>query len=158
MAVTFPAPPHRWESRGLLSLCAAFSFWFILLCWKAARIRGQGTAFSSVLPAAALQIQRARLCAGTTVGEMLCASNSRYSSARIFYQQRSRGECKSCQAFFAIPCARKGESSEGMAPQCCVLLDLWLQSCLQSPRSFTLAVPSGYGQGVLKEKWVDIGE
>lgn len=149
--MTFPAPPHRWESRGLLSLCAAFSFWFILLCWKAARIRGQGTAFSSVLPAAALQIQRAWLCAGTAVGEVLCFQQQVFQCQDLLPAKKQRGPC-CCQAFFAIPCARKGESSEGMAPQCCVLLDLWLQSCLQSPRSFTLAVPSGYGQGVLKEK------
>lgn len=108
--MTFPAPPHRWESRGLLSLCAAFSFWFILLCWKAARIRGKGTAFSSVLPAAALQIQRARLCAGTTVGEVLCASNSRYSSARIFYQQRSRGDRAAARLFLPFPVPGKGRA------------------------------------------------
>lgn len=154
MAVTFPAPPHRWESRGLLSLYAAFSFWFILLCWKAAWIRGKGT----VLPAAALQIQRAWLCAGTAVGEVLCASNSRYSSARIFYQQRSRGDRAAARLFLPFPVPGKGRALRvwHLSAVYCWICDCRAVCSPQGPSH--LAVPSGYGQGVLKEKWVDIGE
>lgn len=62
MAKTFSPPqPCRlfagcqWEARILLTLCATFSFLFILFCWKAALIRGEGTAFGSVLAVAILQ-------------------------------------------------------------------------------------------------------
>lgn len=146
--MTFPAPPHRWESRGLLSLCAAFSFWFILLCWKAARIRGQGTAFSSVLPAATLQIQRARLCAGTTVGEVLCASNSRYSSARIFYQQRSRGDRAAARLFLPFPVPGKGRALRvwHLSAVYCWICDCRAVCSPQGPSHllFLLAMGRGY--------------
>lgn len=47
---------------------------------------------------------------------MLCTSNSSYSSFFQYYQhllpaEKQRGPC-CCQAFSAIPCIRKGESSE----------------------------------------------
>lgn len=46
----------------------------------------------------------------TAVGEVLCASNSRYSSARIFYQQRSRGDRAAARLFLPFPVLGKGRA------------------------------------------------
>lgn len=119
MAETFspPQPCHlfascQWEARVLLTLCAAFSFLFILFCWKAALIRGKGTVFSSVFTVAVLQIQSAWLYSVTPEGELHHTSNSMYFDARIFYQQRNRGEHAADRLFLPFPCDMKGSSSE----------------------------------------------
>lgn len=100
-----------WEARVLLTLCATFSFLFILCCWKTAQIRGRGTVFSSVLTAAILQIQSAWLYSVTLEGELHHTSNSMYFNAGISYQQRNRGECTADRLFLSFPCGMKGDSS-----------------------------------------------
>lgn len=110
----FPSCP--WEARVLLTLCATFSFLFILCCWKTAEIRGRGTVFSSVLTAAILQIQSAWLYSVTLEGELHHTSNSKYFNAGIFYQQRNRGECTADRLFLSFPFGMKG-TAQKTAPQ-----------------------------------------
>lgn len=75
-------------------------------------IRGEGTVFSSVLPVAILQTQSAWLSTVTPEGEFDHTSNSMYFNARVFYQQRNRGERTADGLFLPFPCDMKGDSSE----------------------------------------------
>lgn len=63
-----------------------------------------------------------------------------------------------CQAFSAIPCIRKGESSEDGTSVLFALGSVIAELFAVPEVLHTLTVPSGFGQGVLKEKWVDIRE
>lgn len=115
--VSPPQPCHlfasrQWEATVHLTLCATFSFLFILFCWKASLVRGKGTVFSSVLTVAILQIQSAWLYSVTPEGELHHTSNSVYFNARIFCQRRNKGEHTADRLFLPFPCGMKGDSSE----------------------------------------------
>lgn len=105
MAVTFPAAPHQWESRGLLSLGAAFSFWFILFCCKAEDKR-EGHCLQ--LPA---DPEGLAFCWDPSRWDALYFQQQLFQCQDLLLAKKQRGPC-CCQAFSAISCFRRGESSE----------------------------------------------